>query len=85
MRELRVSRDSRARVARDLHDVVTHHVTAMVVQADAAQFLLDGTPEQVGKGNCEDLRIRRESGGWASVILSGRRCINRSVDRRFSG
>src|SRR5690606_34938937 len=37
-------RAARALLARDMHDIVTHHVTSMVVQADSARYL-PGTPE----------------------------------------
>jgi signal transduction histidine kinase len=33
---------ARALLARDLHDIVTHHVTAMVIQAESAQYLPGG-------------------------------------------
>jgi signal transduction histidine kinase len=52
----------RARIARELHDVVTHHVTAMVVQADASQYLLESD-------------LRRAAAGLTSVSDTGRRAL----------
>lgn len=54
----------RARIARELHDVVSHHLTSIVVQAEATQFLTS-SPERVGQA----LTAIGGSGRWALAEL----------------
>jgi signal transduction histidine kinase len=41
--------EERARIARELHDVVAHHVSLIAVQSEAAAALLPGRPEEASK------------------------------------
>ncbi|MBE1491395.1 sensor histidine kinase [Plantactinospora soyae] len=42
-----VRREERLELARELHDVVAHHITGIVIQAQAAQIVARKRPEQV--------------------------------------
>ncbi|MFD3522844.1 sensor histidine kinase [Streptomyces sp. NPDC058653] len=37
--------EERARIARELHDVVAHHMSVITVQADSAPYRIDGLPD----------------------------------------
>jgi signal transduction histidine kinase len=68
----------RARIARELHDVIAHNVSVMVVQAEGASYAMDASPEaarralgaiaETGRGALAEMRrllgvLRSEGGG----------------------
>jgi signal transduction histidine kinase len=51
----------RARIARELHDVIAHNVSVMVVQADGASYALHREPERAGQALAAISRTGRQA------------------------
>jgi signal transduction histidine kinase len=58
--------EERARIARELHDVIAHSVSVMVVQAGAAAAVLEKNPERAA----ESLQAVQDTGRQALVEMS---------------
>jgi signal transduction histidine kinase len=64
-----VARGERARIARDLHDVVAHHISMVIAQTEAARLTTPGMPE-AGARRLEQIRDTARAG-----ILEMRRLL----------
>ncbi len=61
--------DERARIARDLHDVVAHSIGVMIVQTRAARRMLARDPDRAAAAVAQIVTSGSESLGWLREIL----------------
>ena len=59
----------RARIARELHDVIAHNLSVMVAQADGGAYAFDATPERSRQALAEIGRTGRQALGEMSSLL----------------
>jgi signal transduction histidine kinase len=72
-RELRSVVEERARIARELHDVVAHHMSMITVQAETARFRHTDLPAVVAKEFTEIAHVARASLSELRGLLSALR------------
>jgi signal transduction histidine kinase len=72
-RELRSVVEERARIARELHDVVAHHMSMITVQAETARYRLDDLPPAVVAEFTDIARVARRSLSELRGLLSALR------------
>jgi signal transduction histidine kinase len=68
--------EERTRIARELHDIIAHSVTTMVVQAGAAEQVVDDDPEHVRKA----LATIRDTGTGALAEMRRVVAVLRDID-----
>ncbi|NEC65700.1 histidine kinase [Streptomyces sp. SID9727] len=61
--------EERARIARELHDVVAHHMSVITVQADTAEYRHDGLPPQLREEFTSIAATARQSLGEMRRLL----------------
>ncbi|MEW2267651.1 sensor histidine kinase [Streptomyces sp. NPDC047853] len=68
-RDRRTLLEERARIARELHDVVAHHMSVITVQADTAEYRLDTLPQDVREEFTSIAATARQSLGEMRRLL----------------
>ncbi|MEV0666214.1 sensor histidine kinase [Actinomadura luteofluorescens] len=68
-RDRRTLLEERARIARELHDVVAHHMSVITVQADTSVYRLDGLPPNAQEEFTSIAATARESLGEMRRLL----------------
>jgi signal transduction histidine kinase len=69
-------RDERTRIARELHDVVAHHVSAIAVQAGAAEEIVERNPQRARQA----LHVIQETSRQALIEMRALLNVLRSGD-----
>jgi len=77
----RAAEQERVRIARELHDVVTHNVSVIAVQADAASTTADSHPERAGEALDLIQRTARDTLHELRALLG----VLRTADRAATG